>query len=559
MIKRITFLLLALSTLAFSSIRVLEVHVINSSSLTDGIIGLNELNTEGLPVGSIARVLGAESIGDGVVSFHRWNGTEWKETSQLKRLNILYIAQSNGRGRYGGGGDLATNPLVKVQNYSNHEIELWTPETRAGVQIRGGNGNNNLLFHFAKSLAEKFSIETISACTLEESQGIEQWLVGGTQRQGLEDLITNHPPSIVNPAVKFDLVFYCQGEHNAGDIFNGIETVEQYAASFNQLHTDLITAGAITADTQWIICEQADTSPQNHLNDTFWNTLRWPFTVIPSRGLSTPANDPVHYDGPAQVQMGRQLAMDAYFGNRHIATPQGSDGAETPANSVQGFVHNEDSTRYEIHGGLAVTSRVTANNGTVVIKAATMNHNDFAIVASGGDVYADVDSMITTNTSAEQADGFIVSDGSFAEIKTRVLTAFNNGANDFHQINVSGGSTLHLQADSITQLGSVDIFDIDDIGGTVKLFARTTGKEVEIRGGRRLAEITPDGVTVIQLHCNAKWIGDPALNNAIFQVNSGTQVELIIDEGFTLRSNQQLNSFITVSGGGSFVFDATLN
>ena len=555
MIKRITFLLLALSTLAFSSTRVLEVHVINSSSLTDGIIGLNELNTEGLAVGSIARVLGAESIGDGVVSFHRWNGTEWKETSQLKRLNILYIAQSNGRGRYGGGGDLATNPLVKVQNYSNHEIELWTPETRAGVQIRGGNGNNNLLFHFAKSLAEKFSIETISACTLEESQGIEQWLVGGTQRQGLEDLITNHPPSIVNPAVKFDLVFYCQGEHNAGDIFNGIETVEQYAASFNQLHTDLITAGAITADTQWIICEQADTSPQNHLNDTFWNTLRWPFTVIPSRGLSTPANDPVHYDGPAQVQMGRQLAMDAYFGNRHIAIPETT---AIPADSVQGFTHDTPNTRHEIHGGLNVTSRVTANSGTVVIKSSTMSHDDFAIVASGGDVYADVDSIVTSETVAHQTDGIIISDGSFAEIKTRVFTAFNNGANDLHQINVSDDCLLHLQVDSITQLGQPDIFDFDDGGGTVKIFARTTGREVEIRGNRRFAETSSTGVTVLNFHCDAKWVGDPALSNAMFQTGAGA-VELIIEEGFTLRSNQQVNASVTVSGGGTFVFDATLN
>ena len=95
MIKRITFLLLALSTLALSGTRRIEVDVLTSNSTTDNITGLNEIQTSNLEVGTVAHVLGLEEVGDGLISFYRWDGAEWDELRAINQSDGLLSQISN--------------------------------------------------------------------------------------------------------------------------------------------------------------------------------------------------------------------------------------------------------------------------------------------------------------------------------------------------------------------------------------------------------------------------------------------------------------------------------
>ncbi len=475
-------------------------------------------------------------------------------------LNILYIAQSNGRGRYGGGGDLATNELVKVQNYATNTVELWTPESDAPAQIRGGNGNNNLLFHFAKTLAEKFGTETISACSLEEAQPIQEWLSGGSQRAGLEDLITNHPVSSRNDAVKFDLVFFCQGESDAFNIDAGTETVAGYEANFLQLRDDLVSLGAISVETQWIITEQTRAVPQGNLNDTFWNTLEWPFTVIPSRNLPTPSNDLIHYEGISQVIMGRQMALDAYMGDRFIAIPV--DGSVI--NNVSGFNHDIDTIRNLSAKGSNIDSRVSVSDGVVNIEVDSINHGDFAFDITGGEVYVDALEVLTAEVSANQADGVLLSGGGLLDISSREMTFFNSGSNDIHGLNLDEGR-MFIRANSVTQLGSPDFIDFDGAGGEVHFFPYQEGRKIRLTGNRRFIEATGDldaaeFVVKLAFYADTEWRGDPTLSASMFQTTSSVlpEIELFIKAGCVLTSNQELPASVAITGGGTFVFDPAL-
>ena len=75
--KRITFLLLALSTLSFSATRRIEVDVLTSNSSSDGVTGLNEVQTANLDTGTVAHVLGELVVGDTADFFRQWNGSQW--------------------------------------------------------------------------------------------------------------------------------------------------------------------------------------------------------------------------------------------------------------------------------------------------------------------------------------------------------------------------------------------------------------------------------------------------------------------------------------------------
>ena len=134
MIKRITFLLLAVSTLAFSGTRRIEVDVLTSNSATDNITGLNEIQTSNLEIGTVAHVLGKLEVDDRGESFYSWDGTAWVKFMNNEFIphedGYFYIAvfgQSNGVGLGRGESflDFTSTPTGEVWNHNTRQWEVY--------------------------------------------------------------------------------------------------------------------------------------------------------------------------------------------------------------------------------------------------------------------------------------------------------------------------------------------------------------------------------------------------------------------------------------------------
>lgn len=145
-INKIALLLLALSTLAFSATRRIDVDVLTSNSLTDGLTGLNEIKTENLEVGTVAHVLGDSAIGDTADFYRQWNGSEWTplfigggvefaDYPTSRPLVLVAYGQSNTIGVDGVNSDIdesedgldEINPRVWVVSRGAENVRVGSP------------------------------------------------------------------------------------------------------------------------------------------------------------------------------------------------------------------------------------------------------------------------------------------------------------------------------------------------------------------------------------------------------------------------------------------------
>lgn len=94
---------LALVACSFSAIRRIDVDVVFSGDNADGILGLDEVVTAGLPANTVAHVCGTSAINDGGEGYFYWSPPNWvrfEEKSNQSRIAFVYLStgQSNNLG-----------------------------------------------------------------------------------------------------------------------------------------------------------------------------------------------------------------------------------------------------------------------------------------------------------------------------------------------------------------------------------------------------------------------------------------------------------------------------
>lgn len=118
----VLFHVLALATIALAAKPIIEADVY-ATDASDGLLGLTEVNTGPLQTGTVGRVKGAVTIGDGGDGTYIWNGSNWEKFSPDNREILEWDENS-------------------TFDIDHHDDTGWTLETGMTVTATG----NELVF-----------------------------------------------------------------------------------------------------------------------------------------------------------------------------------------------------------------------------------------------------------------------------------------------------------------------------------------------------------------------------------------------------------------------------
>lgn len=240
--------------------------------------------------------------------------------TQIETKDTLYVVgsgQSNMVG-WNSGGDVTTDGRVRVWR-KDLVPKSWEV---ADISQPPFNGNNNLLFHFAKKYAEENNTEVRIILNAQGGESILRW----SEDDGLDIMWDDLIAQITDSGTSYvDVMLWHQGEA----LPDRTSDISFYVTEMNKLLTRLEGESWFDKDTPFIAGELTNTYPRvNYFYQNYrfsnWIT-RKNFTVASRDELEGNPADPIpylHYTGEELVKLGREKYYSAFKSLYEQYTPQ---------------------------------------------------------------------------------------------------------------------------------------------------------------------------------------------------------------------------------------------